>query len=95
MSDKKTDIWMPLYIGDYLAETMSFTTEQHGAYIRLLMACWREQGKPLSGTDEDLATITGLTIARWRVVALVVAVLWVGAILCGLAFNLALLLPVL
>lgn len=66
MSDKKTDIWMPLYIGDYLADTMSFTTEQHGAYIRMLMACWREQGKPLSGTDEDLATITGLPIARWR-----------------------------
>jgi hypothetical protein len=31
-----------------------------------------------------------LTIARWRAVALVVAVLWVGAILSGLAFNLAL-----
>lgn len=66
MSEKKTDTWMPLYIGDYLADTMSFTTEQHGAYIRLLMACWREQGKPLTGTDEDLATITGLPMARWR-----------------------------
>jgi hypothetical protein len=33
-----------------------------------------------------------LTIARWRVVALVVGVLWVGAILFGYAFNLALML---
>ena len=63
---KKTDIWMPLYIGEYLADTMSFTTEQHGAYMRLLMACWREKGEPLSGTDEDMATITGLTQAKWR-----------------------------
>lgn len=66
MTARKTDAWMPLYIGDYLADTMSFTTEQHGAYIRLLMACWRERGQPLSGADEDMATITGLPVARWR-----------------------------
>lgn len=63
---KKTDIWMPLYIGEYMADTMSFTTEQHGAYMLLLMACWREKGEPLSGTDEDMATIAGLTQPRWR-----------------------------
>lgn len=66
MTEKKTDTWMPLYIGDYLADTMSFTTEEHGAYVLLLMACWREQGKPLSGRDKDLATITGLSLPRWR-----------------------------
>jgi uncharacterized protein YdaU (DUF1376 family) len=63
---KKTDIWMPLYIGEYMADTMSFTTEQHGAYMLLLMACWREKGKPLTGTDQDMATIAGLTQPKWR-----------------------------
>ena len=46
---------------------------------------------PISGEGTSVGVITGaLTIARWRVVGLVVAVLWVGAILSGFAFNLGL-----
>jgi uncharacterized membrane protein YraQ (UPF0718 family) len=45
----------------------------------------------ISGAGTSIGAIGGaLTIARWRVVALVVGVLWAGAILSGLAFNLAL-----
>lgn len=65
---KRTDIWMPLYIGEYLADTMGFNTEQHGAYLLILMACWREKGAPISGADEDLATVAGLTVTRWRAI---------------------------
>jgi uncharacterized membrane protein YraQ (UPF0718 family) len=45
----------------------------------------------IAGAGTSIGAITGaLTIARWRVVALVVGVLWVGAIMSGYAFNLAL-----
>jgi uncharacterized membrane protein YraQ (UPF0718 family) len=45
----------------------------------------------ISGAGTSIGAITGaLTIARWRVVGLVIAVLWVGAILSGFAFNLGL-----
>jgi uncharacterized membrane protein YraQ (UPF0718 family) len=47
----------------------------------------------IAGSGTSIGAITGaLTIARWRVVALVVSILWVGAILCGFALDLALIL---
>lgn len=43
------------------------------------------------GQPDGLGAIGGaLTIARWRIVGLVVGILWVGAIVCGYAFDLVL-----
>ncbi|MGE5507162.1 MAG: permease [Chitinophagales bacterium] len=45
----------------------------------------------ITGAGTSLGAITGaLAIARWRVVAVVVATLWAGAILCGYGYNAAL-----
>ena len=42
----------------------------------------------ITGSGTSIGAITGaLTIARWRVVGLVVATLWVGAILAGFGFD--------
>lgn len=62
--NKKNDTWMPLYIGDYLADTSRLSTEQHGAYLLILMDYWRN-GPPLD-EDEELASITKLSAAQWR-----------------------------
>lgn len=43
----------------------------------------------ITGAGTSIGAITGaLTIARWRVVGLVIGVLWVGAILFGYLYNL-------
>ena len=42
----------------------------------------------IAGSGTSIGAIVGaLTIARWRVVGLVVLVLWLGAILAGYALN--------
>jgi uncharacterized protein YdaU (DUF1376 family) len=61
---KKNDTWMPLYIGDYLADTSRLSTIQHGAYLLLLMDYWRN-GPPLDD-DDELASITKLPLSEWK-----------------------------
>jgi uncharacterized protein YdaU (DUF1376 family) len=63
LSAGKTDIWMPVFIGDYLADTMHLSTEQHGAYLLLLFHLWRRGS--LHDNDGTLAQITGLTSTAW------------------------------
>jgi uncharacterized protein YdaU (DUF1376 family) len=60
---KKVDIWMPIYIGDYLSATSRLTTEQHGAYILLLMDYWKNGPPP--DNDNILAQITRMSLDAW------------------------------
>ncbi|MCP3683901.1 MAG: DUF1376 domain-containing protein [bacterium] len=40
----KTDIWMPIYLGDYLKDTRHLSTTEHGAYFLILMELWNNKG---------------------------------------------------
>lgn len=60
----KSDIWMPLFIGDYLADTTRLTTEQHGAYLLLIMDYWRNGPPP--NDDGILGSITKLNHKDWK-----------------------------
>lgn len=62
---KKVDVWMPFLIDKYLGDTTDLTTEQHGAYMLLLLTMWKRDGK-LPCTDSQLAAIAKLSPARWR-----------------------------
>src|SRR5271155_6060648 len=55
---------MPVFIGDYLADTMHLSTEQHGAYLLLLFHLWRRGILP--DDDRTLGKISGLNAKAWN-----------------------------
>lgn len=59
--------YMPLYVGDYLADTTHLDGVESGAYLHLLMAMWRAGGK-LPAIDDKLAKLTKLTPKQWAAV---------------------------
>ena len=61
----KADVWFPFYPSDYLKDTQRLTTEQHGAYLLLILDCWNHGGQT-SDDDEDLASVTKMPLEAWQ-----------------------------
>lgn len=75
MSKKPAAI--PLFADAYLADTTHLTTEEHGAYLLLMMAAWRQEDCALPNDDRKLARIAGLTRRKWSAVKDTILEFWV------------------
>jgi uncharacterized protein YdaU (DUF1376 family) len=64
MGDAMSRAWIAFYIGDYLKDTQALTTEQHGAYLLLLMECWQKGRVPLDAMSR--ASIARVPLPRWK-----------------------------
>lgn len=56
--------WMPLHIGDYLADTGHLTATEHGAYLLLIMHYW--QNGCLPENERIIARIAKLSPEQWE-----------------------------
>lgn len=61
----KPDTWMPLHIGEYLADTMHLDNAQNGSYLLLIMAYWRNGG-PLNDFDAALGAVAKCSPLQWK-----------------------------
>lgn len=74
MSHKPAAI--PLFADAYLADTTHLTTEEHGAYLLLLMAAWRQDDCGLPDDDRKLARIAGMTPRKWASIKSTIMEFW-------------------
>jgi uncharacterized protein YdaU (DUF1376 family) len=58
------DTWMPFFVGDYLSATGRLTTEQHGAYLLILLDYWKNGPPP--NDDAVLAQIVRMSPGAWK-----------------------------
>jgi uncharacterized protein YdaU (DUF1376 family) len=65
MVEYRTDIWMPVYPGDWLKQTMHLDALQFGALMLLAIAYWSRQG-PLPDDNRQLATICRMDVATFE-----------------------------
>ena len=56
---------MPIFTDAYLADTLHLSTEEHGAYLLLLFATWRNNGQPLADDPRKLSRIVRVSERRW------------------------------
>lgn len=73
---------MPIFIGDYLADTAHLDTTQHGAYFLLLISYWRA-GKPLPDDDAALANISRRTPKQWAALSVTIRGFFKAALIDG------------
>ena len=56
---------MPLFVGDYLADTRDLSRSDHGGYMLLIMEYWAKGG-PLPDDDKILRRITLSSRYSWK-----------------------------
>ena len=68
--------YLPLFGSDYLADTSHLTTEEHGAYLLLMMAAWRQEDCGLPLDDKKLSRIAGLSARKWAQIRETILEFW-------------------
>ena len=63
---EKRPLYLPLYVADYLADTGHLSAEQHGCYLLLILAAWRQDDCGLPNDPKKLARICRMDVRSWN-----------------------------
>lgn len=67
---------IPLFPDAYHRDTTHLTTEEHGAYLLLLMAAWGTDDCTLPNDERRLAALAQMPVPKWRKIAPTVLEFW-------------------
>ena len=67
---------IPLFPDAYHRDTTHLTTEEHGAYLLLMMAAWGSDDCTLPNDEKRLAALAKMPVAKWRKIAPTILELW-------------------
>lgn len=67
---------LPLWTDAYLADTRHLTTQEHGAYLLLLMEAWRRKDCALPDDDALWARLAGLDMRGWKRIKKTIRAFW-------------------
>lgn len=67
---------IPLFPDAYHRDTTHLTTEEHGAYLLLMMAAWGSDDCTLPNDERRLAALVKMPVSRWRKIAPTVLEFW-------------------
>lgn len=67
---------LPLFRDAYLGDTVRLSLEQHGLYLMLMLEAWDQPGCTLPDDEQALSDIAGITVIRFRKIALPVMAKW-------------------
>lgn len=68
--------YIPLFGNDYLGDTMHLTTEEHGAYLLLMIAAWKQDDCGLPLDDKKLAAVVRLPARKWAAIKDTILEFW-------------------
>jgi uncharacterized protein YdaU (DUF1376 family) len=57
---------MPLFTDALIGDTTHLSAEQFGAYVLILIATWRNNGKALPDDDARMSKICKIGVTKWR-----------------------------
>lgn len=67
---------LPLWTDAYLADTSHLTTEEHGAYLLLLIHAWRNADCSLPDDDVFLGRLSCMSASKWRLSKPIIMAFW-------------------
>ena len=71
-----TPPYVPIFVADYLGDTIELSIEEHGAYFLLLLTAWKQPSCDLPDDDKKLSRICRVSLRKWKQIRVTMEEFW-------------------